>query len=624
MPRQRLDEISMDELVARKFFPSPAAWEDQVLYFLLLDRFSDGQETGYRGNDGAMVSGGGAPAFRDPQDRDNAIQTEADAARWRDAGGTWVGGTLRGLRTKLGYLKRLGVTALWVSPVFKQVPSQNSYHGYGIQNFLDVDPHFGSSDDLRDLVATAHEHGIYVILDVILNHSGDVYAYDPDRYWTKDGQGNWSLDPRWDGESYKVKGFRDGAGQPTLPFGPVDLAAHPEAWPDAAVWPAEFQEAAVFTQKGRINNWDYDPEFREGDFFGLKDISQGTGGLDDYRPSAALRALCQAYKFWIAWADLDGFRIDTVKHMDPGATRYFASVIHEFTQAIGKENFYLIGEITGGRERAFHTLEETGLDAALGVDDIPGRLEALVKGSGGPRDYFDLFRNSLLVGKESHTWFRNKVVTMFDDHDQVSKGNNKARFCADASGPRLVLNALALNVATLGIPCIYYGSEQGFDGRGGNDRYIREAMFGGEFGAFRSRGRHCFSEDHPVYHELAKILAIRRTQLPLLRGRQYLREISGDGQHFGVPAPIAGRMLSVVAWSRIFNDAEVVVAINTDPDAARTAWVTIDGELHGIGAQMRCIYSTDAAQEDAPIEVEGRNGKAVRLIVPAAGFVIYA
>jgi len=60
----------------------------------------------------------------------------------------------------------------------------------------------------------------------------------------------------------------------------------------------------------------------------------------------------QIYQFWIADTDIDDYRIDTVKHMDPGATRIFASSIHEFTQSLGKENFYLIGEITGGAKMA--------------------------------------------------------------------------------------------------------------------------------------------------------------------------------------------------------------------------------------------------------------------------------
>jgi hypothetical protein len=282
-----------------------------------------------------------------------------------------------------------------------------------------------------------------------------------------------------------------------------------------------------------------------------------------------------------------------------------------------------VGEITGGRERAYRTLEETGLDAALGIDEIPDKLEGLVKGRRDPREYFDLFRNSLLVRKDSHVWFRDKVVTLYDDHDQVRKGTQKARFAADAHGKRLALAALALNAATLGIPCVYYGTEQAFDGAGGNDRYIREAMFGGAFGPFRSRDRHCFDEGAALYREAARVLALRRARIELRRGRQYLREISGDGVHFGFPQLLGGVLRSVVAWSRIFAGSEVLLAINTDPDRPATAWTTVDVEIHPAGSTMRCLYSTDAAQIGSALAAEARNGSAVALTVPAAGFVAY-
>jgi glycosidase len=622
MHEKRLAELDLRALTTRRFHPSPAAWEDQVLYFLLVDRFSDGRETGYVDVEGHVVTTDGTPPFR-AEDAGNAIGTEAAAQRWREAGGAFVGGTLRGLRSKLGYLRRLGVTAIWVSPVLKQVAFRETYHGYGIQNFLDVDPHFGTREDLKALVEAAHQQGIYVVLDVILNHSGDVFGYDADRYPVAVPGGGSFLDPRWDDRPYRVAGFRDRTGQARLPFGPVDLTRHPDAWPDGAVWPAELQDPATFTRKGRIDNWDYDPEFLEGDFFDLKDIGHGQGPIDDFQPSAALRALCEVYKFWIAYADLDGFRVDTVKHMDLGATRFFASVIHEFTQAIGKENFYLIGEITGGRRRAFETLEQTGLNAALGLDDVQDKLEYLVKGYREPSAYFDLFRNSLLVQKDSHVWFRNKVVTMVDDHDQVRKGQDKARFCAREDGDALVLAALALNATTMGIPCIYYGSEQGLDGQGGNDRFIREAMFGGEFGPFRSRQRHAFREDHPVFRELARIHALRRERVALRRGRQFLRPISGDGHDFGLPRMIGGQTRSVVPWSRIFDEREVLLAINTDPRQPRTAWVTIDDGLHRTGDRLTCLYSPDGGQVGKEVLVQGRNGKAVLLTVPAGGFVAY-
>ena len=624
MTEKSLSDINFNRLTRRSYTPSPAAWEDQVLYFLMLDRFSDGNEQGYHDNDGHTVGGGATPLFQ-PGDAGNAVHDEAGAIRWREAGGTWAGGTIRGLESKIGYLKRLGVTAIWVSPVFKQAPYRDSYHGYGIQNFLDVDPHFGTRRDLRRLVRTAHQNGIYVILDIILNHSGDVHAYAPDRYWTQPPGGQGYFDTRWDGAPYPVAGFRDANGSPVLPLGPVDLDQNRRAWPGGAIWPAEFQSTSTFTAHGRIDNWDYEPEFLEGDFFDLKDIHLGSGGVDDYVPSSALQALCQVYKFWIAYADVDGFRVDTVKHMDPGAARFFSSVIHEFAQRLGKENFYLIGEITGGRVRAFSTLETTGLDAALGIDDIPDRLEYLVKGYRNPNEYFDLFRNSLLVNKESHIWFRNKVVTLFDDHDQVRKGGHKGRFCAgDPAGSRLLLGVLALNATTLGIPCIYYGSEQGFDGEGDSDRYIREAMFGGEFGAFRSRGRHFFNEDNPVHRELAKILALRREKIALRRGRQYLCEISGDGINFGLPAVLGERMRSVVPWTRLFDNQQVLLAINTDPDQSRSAWVGLPNHLYPAEQQLTCLYSSDAAQVGQEILVQMIGGRhAASLAVPAAGFVIF-
>ncbi len=512
MSEERLTQIDLESLVSsHQYFPSPIAWEDQVFYFLMLDRFSDGNENGYKDNAGNLVRSGMTPLYT-PEDWENALKTEEDAKRWREAGAKYVGGTLQGLKSKIGYLKRLGIKALWISPIFKQVRFHETYHGYGIQNFLEVEPRFGTREDLQEVVRVAHENGIYVILDIILNHAGDVFSYEGDR------------DRPWTGETYPVKGWNDKDGQPTIPFVKADPQNPPD--PEGAVLPLEIQDPEAFTRKGYIKNWDNDPEYREGDFYDLKDINHGHGDADNYQVSAALRYLCEVFKYWIAYADIDGFRIDTVKHMDLGATRYFVSVIHEFTQTIGKENFFLLGEITGGRKKAYETLELTGLSAALGINDIPDRLEYLVKGYRNPNDYFSLFRNSELVHKDSHVWFRDKVVTTFDDHDQVRKGDRKARFCADRNASKVVLNVLALNALTLGIPCIYYGSEQCFDGRGGNDRYIREAMFGGEFGAFRTRGVHFFDEDNRVYQELAKILDIRKQNILLRRGRQYLREIS--------------------------------------------------------------------------------------------------
>ena len=195
---------------------------------------------------------------------------------------------------------------------------------------------------------------------------------------------------------------------------------------------------------------------------------------------------------------------------------------------------------------------------------------------------------------------------------------------ATQPGRHLLLNVLALNATTLGIPCIYYGSEQGFDGEGDSDRYIREAMFGGEFGAFRSRGRHFFNENCQVYQELSKILALRKQKIALRRGRQYLREISGDGLNFGLPHLIGGRMLSVVPWTRSFDDQHLLLAINTDPNTSRQAWVSLKLDEYPAGALLTCLYSRAPEQVGQVLTVQVSGDRAlVSLEVPAAGFVIY-
>jgi len=278
MPIQSLVELLLDELIRGvTFTPSPTAWEDQVLYFLLVDRFSDNNEKGYRDLKGNLVNTGTTPLFQ-PADALNAVQTPADAARWRDAGSGYVGGKLTGVTSKLGYLKRMGVTALWLSPVFKQVSFQQTYHGYGIQDYLQVNPRFGTADDLRNLVNAAHVNGMRVILDIILNHTGDVFTYNPNRYLSTDKDGRQFPDPRWDGNLYDVRAFNDSHGNASRVFvrtDPSNPAGLPG--PDDAVWPVEFQNPATFTRKGQINNFDFDPEFREGDFFDLKDVHQGVG-----------------------------------------------------------------------------------------------------------------------------------------------------------------------------------------------------------------------------------------------------------------------------------------------------------------------------------------------------------
>ncbi|MBC8136791.1 MAG: alpha-amylase [Fibrella sp.] len=620
------------------YTPSPDAWEDEALYFLLLDRFSDGNEDDVLGNDGQTVSKGERPRFLAQKHAGNAVKSEKSLKKWRESGTTFTGGTLRGLTEKIGYLKRMGVTTVWVSPILKQAPfATNDYHGYGTQDFYEVEPRFGTRTDFRTLVDTAHEHGIKIILDIILNHCCDAFAYDGDD------------NRQWTGEEFPVKGFRDKDGSPEIPFKTLGGTKYT----NGAVWPRELQAPENFTRKGYMSNWDNWPEYEEGDFFGFKDFKLGnySGGEraeeteEDYsctnanptfEPSAALIALTEVYKYWIAYADLDGFRIDTVKHMGPGPACWFANEIKAFTQTIGKPNFFLIGEIAGGRAHAHWMLGQTGLDAALGIDEIPERMRGVVRGEASPCEFFGMFINSKKEqdATENPNWWRNRVVTFFDDHDQVGR-SVKGRFASvwgegdKENAAAGVIRALGFNVTTLGIPCVYYGTEQGFDGHaqdpGAGDRYLRESMHGAAFGSFGSHGAHFFNENSRIYRELSQILDLRKKHATLRRGRQYIRPISIDGEDFFEPERIGDPYQGVVAWSRVLDTDEFVCALNTDEKNPHTVWVTVDFNRHVADPKpLICLYSTDDTQiGNESATPENRNGSAVRITVPAGGFVIY-
>lgn len=633
--------IDWRPLLERSFNPSPAAWEDQTFYLLLVDRFSDGNEQNYRSNSGEPVSTGTTPLLqRDEMSAQTDLSPEC-LAFWRKSGGTWCGGNLKGVTSKLGYLQRLGITTIWVSPILKQAAySPDSYHGYGVQNFLKIDPHFGTTEDLQNLVKTAHELGMYVILDVVINHAGDVFAY---------------ADPQpesWSAEPYPVAGFRDAEGNSSLPFEQLIEDADSEA----AIWPQELQSPECFSRKGPIRNWEAFPEYEDGDFFGLKDLQLGSYDDDnDFHPSEALITLTEVYKYWIAVADLDGLRLDTVKHITEGAVAYFVDQIHEFAESIGKLNFYVIGEIVGERTYATGKLNRTYIDAALGIGEVPEKIRQIIRGQQAPADYFQIFANTKQEQDNApdSIWWRNRVVTFFDDHDQVGK-EFKSRIAYDF-GPereqqeRGIVRAVALQSLTLGIPCLYYGTEQGLDGhmpehgddpllpieqelekQAGNgplpqDQLVRTCLFGGAFGAFRTQGKHCFDEESWLYRQVAAILKLRQEHPALRRGRQYLREISEDGNTFWLPAPDKeGTYQGLIAWSRLLERTECVCVINTHPTEACTAYVSLDDVRHGQEqAPLQCLYSTDEQQIGQELLTrQSTDGIAVEITVPAGGTVV--
>lgn len=598
--------------------PSPADWRDQTLYFLLPDRFSDGGEAG-------------RPLFHRDQPGKHAAP---DKVAWMVGGKVFQGGTLRGIMSKLDYLKGLGATALWIGPIWRQRADLETYHGYGIQNFLDVDPRFGTRADLRALVDAAHARGMYVLLDIIYNHSGNNWFYE------KDGRPE-SMVPYRYSPPWPVHSWRSAAGAPV----------QAPAGTDDGVWPAEFQDREWYTRAGKIGSWDPagwenplhpDTEFRRGDFFDLKDLKVDRGDV--------LAALARVYQYWIALTDCDGFRIDTVKHVSFEASRNFCGAIKEYAESIGKENFLLLGEVTGGARMARDYLDVFGrnLDAVLDIGGPAGTLAGVVKGMGhDPREFFDLFQGHDILGTHRETGRYH--VSILDDHDRV--GRSKERFAAGVTMParyQQVAHAVGMQLTTLGMPCIYYGTEQALDGtvqrhdlrieaadEKGNipydDRYIRESMFGGTFGAFGTAGCHFFDPDHPTYLRIAAIARVRNRAdmvgLALRRGRQYLRDTSVLGRAYS--EPVRGEL---AAWSRMLHGQEVLIALNTHGTEPRGAGVTVHAAFHAPGSALTYLYRSDWSDADlrnppagqtAAVRDEG--GRAtIHLELPPAGMAILA
>lgn len=573
------------------YFPSPADWRDEVLYFLLPDRFSDGQEAG-----------------RPLVDRNNPAAARTSNFRfdrWAESGSErWQGGSIKGIESKLDYLRELGVTAIWVGPVFKQRAHLNTFHGYGIQDFLEVDQRFGTRKDLVDLVAAAHVKGLRVILDIVFNHTGCnwVYASGERKPAFRQFPGFYEKGPWFD---------RNGTLTPTISANATDTG----------IWPEELQADNYYTRAGTggLGTGDLDDpraEFRRTDFEDLRDVNfDGNEALDD---------LARCYKYWIALTDCDGFRLDTLKHVSQETGRNFCGNIREFASNLGKADFFLVGEVAGSDEDAARYREVLGrnLNATLDIGGIRRTLHGVAKGLIAPSAYLH-FATTWDSELGSHRDAGERHVSILDDHDHVS--GDKRRFSSDAASDHQIVAGVALQLFSLGIPCIYYGTEQALTGPeaavrnflpdfGNHDRYLRKAMFGPEhprlsgtgglangpssldsslpgFGPYGTAGSHCFDRNSTTYRRLRALLEARK-KFPVLRvGRQYQRPISIFNQPFTQPG--AGELIT---WSRILDDEEALCIVNGHGTDSRGGDVLVDTRLNN-GLQFEVIANTAQAAD---------------------------
>jgi glycosidase len=433
-----------------------------------------------------------------------------------------------------------------------------------------------------------------VIFDIVLNHAGRVFDYvlggrTVDRFQDPNlVNGITGGEPpiQW----MNGLGFPRADWQDTLPGGAAGLS------PDDAVWPVDLQRNVFFRRRGsKVSDKPVPPRgFAPGDFDVLRQLcveydaqAAGQGDLvKQYGRFPVLTILIRAYQYLIAKYDVDGFRIDTVKYVEPDMVETFCNAVREFAFSVGKANFFTFGEVYDDEStidqfigRNGGDVDGFGMDAAL---DFPlfYKLPRVAKAMAGVESIRQVFADRKAAERgliSSHGEAGQFFVSFLDNHDQHERIN------APGTPPEQVSLGLAVLFCLQGIPCVYYGTEQGLqgttDGLDSNES-TREAMWGKQPTAFDTA--------HPIFQQLQKIAQLRLTQPALRYGRIYFREVSGNGQDFGHSTGSGG----VLAFSRVLAGQEVVVVANTNysqpfPNGA----VLVDLDLNRNGRQMRMAYS---------------------------------
>jgi glycosidase len=504
-------------------------WREEFIYFLMVDRFHDDYDRV------ALPVEGKTPGYGAEKELFQIC-----------------GGTIRGITKHLSYIKALGCSALWLSPVFEN--NINSYHGYAIQDYTSIDKRFGTTADLAELVDAAHAMDMRVFLDIVLHHSGDNWAYPDDVPYY----------------------YYNGA---VFPFGRWRFEDKPV--------PVELRNPDLYWRKGQIRNYDQYPETREGDFLSLKTFK------NDNSPEALYvqEILTKIHCYWIKETDVDGFRVDAVKHMGEKSISQFCSHIREYAYKLGKRNFFLFGELVGPESmynryigpKTSVQLEDTAIYYGLNsVLDFPlyHVLSNVILGNDSPEKlierYESLRRNALSRGE-----FGEFLVTFIDNHDQVGQ-TYKKRFGNEASKNQIIAGVGFL-LCALGTPCIYYGTEQGFSGNGPSEANVREAMF-----SLTNTHDNLLCKSNEIYREISKIAHIRKRNGVLKFGRMYMRESSADGSHFRLPF----FRDCLLAFSRILYDEELLIAYNDSTTHDDEEYVCVDRHLNPEGSSFRFIYGS--------------------------------
>ena len=504
--------------------------QDEVIYFVMPDRFENGDPSNDRGG----LSGDRLTTGFDPTDK-----------------GFYHGGDLKGLAAKLGYIQGLGATAVWLTPIFKNKAVQGppghesaAYHGYWITDFTNVDPHLGTDADFKNLVDAAHKRGMKVYMDIVANHTADVIQYAeckisvdcPYRsiadypYQRRGGTGGPPINPGFAGEgdtsAANFAKLKDPNYAYTVEVPPAERAVKRPAWLNDPIY---YHNRGNSTFRGESSTM--------GDFFGLDDIFTENPRV--------VRGMIDIYSAWIDKYRVDGFRIDTAQHVNPEFWQKFVPAILARAKADGIPHFHIFGEVSTGEMDPAHTAVNTRVDKLPSVLDFSFmRAVADVVANGAPTDELArLFRADPLY--EGGAAAALQLPTFIGNHD-AGRFGFFLRHLMPKAGPEEQLKrdmlAHAMLLTLRGVPTIYYGDEQGFAGKGG-DQDSRQDMFASRVASYNEDsliGSHSttaeanFDTNHPLYREIAELAHIRTTHPALTRGLQLVRYSSDKPGLFAV------------------------------------------------------------------------------------------
>ncbi len=482
------------------------------IYFVMPDRFANGD----RGNDTGGIEGGPLEHGFLPEDK-----------------GYYQGGDLAGLTARLPYIAGMGMSAIWITPPFANRAVQGGgeignssagYHGYWQIDWDRIDPHLGTEEEMQAFLTEASRLGIDVFFDVVINHTGDVITYE---------EGSFAYVPK------RAQPYRDADGNP---FDDAEFAGgdtFPELDPavsfpytptfatpaDAEVKSPDWLDNPIYYHNRGDSTFSGENSYY-GDFFGLDDLFTEHPDVVD--------GLIALYTDIVERYDIDGFRIDTVKHVNDEFWVQWTPAVQEAAAAAGRPDFFMFGEVFSS-DPIFNSHYTTNLG-------LPALLDFIV--NDGLQQYVagGLPASVLTQAFDRDDWFTDAdsnasmSVKFFGNHDMGRMG----RMIRTAGGSQRaieerVLLGLDLLFLTRGIPVVYYGDEQGFVGAGG-DKSARQTMFPAtatEFvdqetlGSDATVGDDNFDPDHPFYRRIATLNRLRFEHPTLVTGAQIVHEPAG-------------------------------------------------------------------------------------------------